>query len=226
MSFSTPLVLLLFAAELAILSRFVKMLRSIKRTTIQFTNKSMRISMIWCLIKHYCLIYTTFISSNSQDGNLQSKEMRVGANTCLQSGIITVIFGKKKPPKFDMWEPGTTMSVLIKRSHLCSSHVHGDFLLQLTTHFAATLTGCKWPWGSLSEHAWQHIWCTARDPGQACFQKHLSLYLWARYLCSRQAWPRGGPGAALCGQPHPIPQEIHHGLQLRRWYPEERILHD
>lgn len=64
-----------------------------------------------------------------------------------------------------------TMSVLIKRSHLHRSHVHSEFLPQLTTHFTATLTGCKWPWRQLSEHTWQHIWCSAKDSGQASFQK-------------------------------------------------------
>lgn len=46
MSFSTPRVLLLFAAELVILPMFVKMLGSMKRTTLEFTNNSMGISMI------------------------------------------------------------------------------------------------------------------------------------------------------------------------------------
>ena len=143
--------------------------------------------------------------------------MSVGVNPNLQSGIISFIPGKKEKTKLTCDILGTTMSVLIKRSHLHSSHVHSGFLLQLTTHFA-TLTGCKWPWRQLVWACLAAYLVHSQGPGSSLFPKtkkqlHLSLYLWALYLHSRQAWPQGGPGAACCRQHNRIPWDIHHRLQ-------------
>lgn len=96
--------------------------------------------------------------------------------------------GRKKP-KFATWNAGVTTSVLIKRSHPHSTHVHGDFLLQLTTHFAATLTGCEWPWRQLVWACLTAYLVHSQGPGSSLFPKtkqqpHLGLYRWACYLCS------------------------------------------
>lgn len=129
-----------------------------------------------------------------------------------------------------MWDPAMTTSILIRKSHCTERMCTVISIFLLTTHFTATRRGCKWPWRQLVWACLTTHWCTARDPGQDCFQKqqqHLSLHLWVCFLrssSSREVWPQGGPGAALCRQHNHIPQEIHHQLQprwgvdtLKRW---------
>lgn len=115
-----------------------------------------------------------------------------------------------------MWDPGMTTSVLIKRSHLHSSHVHGDFLLQLTTHFTATLTGCKWPrrqrvWACLTAYfgAQPGTWVKLVSKNQEATTPE---FVFVSSLSMQQAsvawgWSRG------CRQRNHIPREIRHGLQ-------------
>lgn len=106
-----------------------------------------------------------------------------------------------------------------QKESLHSTDVHSDFLLQLTTHFTATLRGCKWPWRQLVWACYTTL-VHSQGLGSSLFPKtkqqlHLSLHLWVCFLCSREVWPQGGPGAALCRQHNHIPQETHHQLQPR-----------
>lgn len=80
--------------------------------------------------------------------------------------------------------------------------------------------GCKWPWRQLLWACLTTHLMHSQGLGSSLFPKtkqqpHLSLHLRVCFLCSREAWPQGGPGAALCRRHNHIPQEIHHQLQPR-----------
>lgn len=77
-----------------------------------------------------------------------------------------------------------------QKESLHRTDVHSDPVLQLTTHFTATLRGCKWPrrqlvWACLTTH-----WGRVRDLAQACFQKPGSNHTWV-CICEFASYAAG-----------------------------------
>lgn len=130
-------------------------------------------------------------------------------------------WGERKH-KLDTWDPGMTMSILIKRIHLHSSHVHSDFLLQLTTHFTATTDRLQMALEAACLSMLDSIfgaqpgtWVKLVSKNQAAATPEF-VFLSSFSMQAGKRGLGGGPRAAFCGQPNRIPREIRHRLQHSR----------